>query len=70
MSSPVDPVGTEIEGIHELVYFSDAYVLAGGAGMGMTWRYADEAATVLAIDMNGRRSSGLRRLSLLRSAPS
>jgi hypothetical protein len=33
MSSPVDPVGTEIEGIHELVYFSDADVLAGGAGM-------------------------------------
>ena len=34
MSSPVDPVGTEIEGIHELVDFSDADVLAGGAGMG------------------------------------
>jgi len=53
MSSPIDPEGTEIKVIHELVDFSDADVLEVGCGDGrMTWRYADEAATVLAMDMN------------------
>jgi ubiquinone/menaquinone biosynthesis C-methylase UbiE len=53
MSSRIDPEGTEIKVLHELVDFSDADVLEVGCGDGrMTWRYADEAATVLAMDMN------------------
>ncbi|HWL50110.1 MAG TPA: class I SAM-dependent methyltransferase [Acidimicrobiia bacterium] len=56
MSSPIDPEGTEIKVIHELVDFSDADVLEVGCGDGrLTWRYAEEAATVLAIDMNGEK---------------
>jgi 2-polyprenyl-3-methyl-5-hydroxy-6-metoxy-1,4-benzoquinol methylase len=56
MRSSIDPEGTETKVIHELVDFADADVLEVGCGDGrLTWRYADQAATVLAIDMNGEK---------------
>ena len=56
MSSSIDPEATEITIIHQLVDFSGADVLEVGCGDGrLTWRYADEAATVLAMDMNGEK---------------
>jgi ubiquinone/menaquinone biosynthesis C-methylase UbiE len=56
MSSSIDPEGTEISVIHELVDFSGADVLEVGCGDGrLTWRYGEEAATVLAMDMNGEK---------------
>ena len=61
MSSPIDPEGTEITIIHELVDFAGADVLEVGSGDGrLTWRYAEEAATVLAIDMNGEKIARAR----------
>ncbi len=56
MSSSIDPEDTEITVIHELVDFSGAGVLEVGCGDGrLTWSYADEAATVVAMDMNGEK---------------
>lgn len=51
MRDPIDPEGTEIEVIHELVDFSGKKVLEVGCGDGrMTRRYADRAVLVLALD--------------------
>lgn len=53
MGVSIDPEGTEIRVIHELVDFSGADVLEVGCGDGrLTWRYADGAASVLALDPN------------------
>ncbi|HZD23444.1 MAG TPA: class I SAM-dependent methyltransferase [Acidimicrobiia bacterium] len=50
----LDPEGYETTALHELVDFAGTDVLEVGCGDGrMTWRYADEAATVLAVDSNG-----------------
>lgn len=52
----LDPEGTEIEAIHELVDFSAKKVLEVGCGDGrMTRRYADRAALVLALDPNAEK---------------
>jgi 2-polyprenyl-3-methyl-5-hydroxy-6-metoxy-1,4-benzoquinol methylase len=56
MRVSIDPEGTEVEVIHELVDFSGKTVLEVGCGDGrMTGRYADRAALVLAIDPNAEK---------------
>ena len=56
MRVSIDPEGTEIEVIHELVDCSGKKVLEVGCGDGrMTRRYADRAALVLALDPNAEK---------------
>lgn len=56
MRASLDPEGTEIEVIHDLVDFSGKKVLEVGSGDGrLTWRYADPAASVLALDPNSEK---------------
>jgi 2-polyprenyl-3-methyl-5-hydroxy-6-metoxy-1,4-benzoquinol methylase len=51
MTGPVDPEGNETRAIHRLVDFHKKDVLEIGCGEGrLTWRYADRAASVVAID--------------------
>ena len=51
MRVSIDPEGIEVRAIHELVEFRGKSVLEVGCGDGrMTWRYADQAASVLALD--------------------
>lgn len=53
MRVSIDPEGTEIGVIHDLVDFSSKNVLEVGCGDGrMTWRYAERTASVLALDTN------------------
>ena len=52
----IDPEGTEIGVIQKLVDFSNKTVLEVGCGDGrMTWRYAEQTASVLALDTNKER---------------
>ena len=49
----IDPEGAETRAIHELVNFDGADVLEVGCGDGrVTWRYARQAASVLALDVD------------------
>lgn len=51
MSVSIDPERTEVAVIHRLIDFSGRSVLEIGCGDGrLTWRYADQADRVLAID--------------------
>ncbi len=51
MRVSIDPESTEVQVIHELVEFEGRRVLEVGCGDGrMTWRYADKAVSVLALD--------------------
>ena len=56
MSFSIDPEGTEIAVVHELVDFSGKKVLEVGCGDGrMTRRYAARTALVLALDPNAEK---------------
>ncbi|GAC1456625.1 MAG: hypothetical protein PVSMB4_16840 [Ktedonobacterales bacterium] len=51
MAMTRDPEQTETRAIHALVDFADTDVLEVGCGDGrLTWRYADRARSVLALD--------------------
>jgi 2-polyprenyl-3-methyl-5-hydroxy-6-metoxy-1,4-benzoquinol methylase len=51
MSIALDPEQAETHAIHSLVDFTGMDVLEVGCGDGrLTWRYADQARTVLALD--------------------
>ena len=51
MTVRTDPEGTEKVSLFDLADFTDAEVLEIGCGDGrLTWRYADKAARVTAID--------------------
>lgn len=56
MGPSTDPEGIEPAALHELVDFKGADVLEVGCGDGrMTWGYAEEAGSVLAIDLDGEK---------------
>lgn len=51
MSVLIDPEDTETKALHDYVDFSGKCVLEIGCGDGrLTWRYADRAAHIVAID--------------------
>jgi len=51
MTYKLDPEGAETSVLHRLVDFQGKDILEIGCGDGrLTWRYADQAASVLAID--------------------
>jgi ubiquinone/menaquinone biosynthesis C-methylase UbiE len=62
MSFALDPEEYESRVIHELVDFRGKHVLEIGPGEGrLTWRFADRAATVLALDPNEARIEVARK---------
>lgn len=51
MARALDPEQAETRAIHDLIDFSGKDVLEVGCGDGrLTWRYADRAGSVLALD--------------------
>ena len=53
MAHLLDPEENETRAIHDLVTFAGKDVLEIGSGEGrLTWRFAQPAASVLAIDLN------------------
>ena len=51
MGYAIDPEGNETRILHELIDFRDKEVVEVGCGDGrMTWRYAAQARSVLALD--------------------
>jgi 2-polyprenyl-3-methyl-5-hydroxy-6-metoxy-1,4-benzoquinol methylase len=68
MAVRTDPEGNETEALFDLVRFDGAEVLEIGSGDGrLTWRYADRAAHVLAIEPF--EGSIARAVERLREAP-
>ena len=62
MSWSIDPKGVETRVINDLVAFDGLEVLEVGCGDGrMTWRYADKASSVIAIDVNEEKIESARR---------
>lgn len=62
LSFTVDPQGVETRVINELVDFDGLRVLEVGCGDGrLTWRYADKASSVLALDVNEEKIEAARR---------
>lgn len=62
LSFTVDPQGVETRVINELVDFDGLRVLEVGCGDGrLTWRYADNASSVLALDVNEEKIEAARR---------
>lgn len=58
MTYVIDPEGAETGAITQLASLEGADVLEVGCGSGrVTWRYADDAASVLAVDPNSARIS-------------
>lgn len=54
MTILIDPEGNETAALHDLVSIGGMQVLEIGCGDGrLTWRYADQAAHVIAIDPDG-----------------
>lgn len=55
MAIQVDPENNEIHALFDMVDFSGQHVLEIGCGDGrLTWRYADQAAHVTAIDPSAK----------------
>jgi 2-polyprenyl-3-methyl-5-hydroxy-6-metoxy-1,4-benzoquinol methylase len=49
-----DPEGNETASLHAMIDFKDLSILEVGCGEGrLTWRYAEDAAHVTAIDPDG-----------------
>lgn len=56
MGFSVDRDGVETTMIHDLVDFDGARVLEVGCGDGrLTWRYANEAAEIIALDVSEKK---------------
>lgn len=61
LSFTIDPQGVETRVINELVDFDGLRVLEVGCGDGrVTWRYADKASSVLALDINEEKIEAAR----------
>ncbi len=56
MGYAIDPEGNETRALHEMVDFDGKDILEIGCGDGrMTWRYAQRARSVLALDPKAER---------------
>jgi ubiquinone/menaquinone biosynthesis C-methylase UbiE len=61
MAYVLDPDENETRAIHDLVTFAGKDVLEIGSGEGrLTWRFAHNAASVLALDLDQTRIKGAR----------
>lgn len=62
MSFTIDPQGVETRVINDLVDFDGLRVLEVGCGDGrMTWRFAEMASSVLAVDVNEEKIETAKR---------
>jgi ubiquinone/menaquinone biosynthesis C-methylase UbiE len=62
LSVTIDPKGVETRVINELVEFEGLRVLEVGCGDGrMTWRYAEKASSILAVDVDEEKIEAAKR---------